>query len=442
MTGGGVTAGGSAGQTGGGTSAGTAAGGGGAGGGAGTASGAGGGGVAGTAGGGASGGGASSGMAGMGEAGGGGGTLVLDDDSLAVRFADAIMARAPDPLDITTGATFEYNHGIVLRGIEQVYRYTHDKKYLDYIQRYVDNFVSGTGNITIAAGYSLDNIQPAVLLPFLYAETQSEKYKTAASQVRGMYDSFPKNADGGFWHKQTYPNQMWLDSIYMGEPFLAEYGAVIGSCGSYCADTVVLQSSLIASHVQDATTGLLKHAWDASSGTKATWASSSTGVSPEVWGRALGWYVMSLVDNLPLLPDGTNGKTELIAVLGKALDGVAKSQDAATGLWYQVVDKGDRSDNWLESSGSGMFIYALAAGVHRGLADASLMAVATKGYAGLKTKVTTDDQGRPSITAAVHGMGVQNDYAGYLNQMPLLTDSSHGLCAVLLAASEMDAHAP
>jgi unsaturated rhamnogalacturonyl hydrolase len=435
----GGTAGGAGQLTAGSSGAGAGSSGGGAGGSAGTTVGAGAGGVGGVAGTGAN-----AGFAGTGQAGGGagGGTLVLDDDSLAVRFANAVMARAPDPLDVTTGATFEYNHGIVLRGIEQVYRYTKDEKYKDYIQSYVDHFVSSTGDISIAAGYSLDNIQPAVLLPFLYAETGSEKYKTAADQVRALYDGFPKNSDGGFWHKQTYPNQMWLDSIYMGEPFLAEYGSVIGTCGSFCADTVVLQSSLIATHVQDPASGLLEHAWDASSGAKATWADPTTGVSPEVWGRALGWYVMSLVDNLPLLPDGTNGKAELVAVLGKALDGIAANQDAATGLWFQVVDQGARADDWLESSGSGMFIYAIAAGVRRGLADPSLSAVAAKGYEGLKTKVTFDGQGRPSITGAVHGMGVQNDYAAYLNQMPLLTDSSHGLCAVLLAASEMDAHAP
>ncbi len=184
--------------------------------------------------------------------------------------------------------------------------------------------------------------------------------------MRALYDGFPKNADGGFWHKQTYPNQMWLDSIYMGEPFLAEYGDVVGTCGAFCADTVVLQSSLVATHLQDPTSGLLRHAWDDSTGTKATWADPTTGASSEVWGRALGWYVMSLVDNLPLLPASTNGKSELLAVLQQAMSGIASGQDAATGLWFQVVDKGDRSDNWLETSGSGMFVYALEAGVRRG----------------------------------------------------------------------------
>jgi unsaturated rhamnogalacturonyl hydrolase len=367
---------------------------------------------------------------------------VLDADSLAVRFADAIMARSPDPMGITTGTTFEYNHGIVLRGMALVYRYTHDEKYLGYVQRYVDEFVNAQGDIAITAGYSLDNIQPAVLLPFLYTETGLEKYATAAAHVRALYDDFPRNDAGGFWHKQSYPNQMWLDSIYMGEPFLAEYGA-LGTCGSFCAATVVEQTRLIADHVQDPTTGLLYHAWDGTtSGAKASWADPTTGVSPEVWGRALGWYAMSLVDDLPLLPDATSGKSELVSILGKLAQGIAAYQDAETGLWYQVVDHGDRNDDWLESSASGMFVYALHAGVTRGLLDASYAAVAEKGWAGLKTKVTYDSQGRPSITGAVHGMGVQDDYAGYLNQMPLSTDSSHGLCAILLAASEMEAHAP
>jgi len=369
------------------------------------------------------------------------GARVLDADSLAVRFADAVMARAPDPLDVTSGTTFEYNHGIVLRGMEQVYRYTHDQGYLDYIKSYVDHFVSAQGNITIASGYSLDNIQPSVLLPFLYAETGLAKYKTAADQVRALYDGFPRNDDNGFWHKQTYPNQMWLDSIYMGEPFLAEYGAVIGTCGTFCADTVVEQTRLVAQHLQGQS-GLLLHAWDDTNGTKAAWANATTGASPEVWGRALGWYAMALVDNLPDLPDATAGKSDLVTILQQLAVGIKANQDASSGLWYQVVDKGSMSDDWLETSGSGMFVYALSAGVTRGLLDASYADVAAKGFAGLKTKVTYDGQNRPSITGAVHGMGVQNDYAGYLDQLPLLTDSSHGLCAILLAASELEAHAP
>lgn len=393
------------------------------------------------AGAGGSAGGGSGGGAGLGEGGDGNvidpGPWVLDEDSLAVRFANAIMARAPDPMDITSGDTFEYNHGIVLRGIEQVYKYTKNPKYLKYIQSYVDHFVSSAGDIDITTGYSLDNIQPAVLLPFLYAETGDEKYKTAAARVRSLYDGFPTNEYGGFWHKQSYPNQMWLDSIYMGEPFLAEYAAIDATCGRFCIDTVVHQSTLIADHVQDESTGLLRHAWDASTTGKASWADPATGVSPEVWGRALGWYMMTLADTLPSLP---GPDAEPLKLTLTALVGAVHAQQDASGLWFQVVDKGDRSDNFLETSASGMFVYAIAAGVRRGILSSSLLDSAKAGYSGLRGKVTFDAQDRPSINDAVHGMGVQDDYAHYVNQKPLVTDSPHGLCAVLLAFSEMESH--
>jgi len=363
----------------------------------------------------------------------------LAADSLAVRFANAVLSRWPDPASITTAAGWEYNHGIVLRGIEEVYRYTGDSRYLAYIKKYADENASDSGTVNIPSTYSLDNIQPSVLLPFLFQQTGTAKYQTAAADVRARYDSFPRNADNGFWHKQQYPNQMWLDSIYMGEPFLARYGAVFGNCGTFCASTVVEQIRLIAQHVRDTSTGLLYHAWDDSAaGQKAAWADPTTGRSPCIWGRALGWYAMSLVDTLGDLPTDQAGRSDMLTILVGLAAGLKNTQDSGTGLWYQVVDQGSKSDNWLETSGSGMFVYALKVAVDRGYIDASYLSVANKGFQGLKTKVSTDSGGLPSINGAVQGMGVQTDYAGYVNQATL-SDSPHGLCAILLAASEMEA---
>ena len=363
----------------------------------------------------------------------------LPADSLAVRFADSVIKRWPDPASIVAGSGWEYSHGIVLRGMEQVYRYTNDSRYLSYIKTYVDQNVTDAGGVDIPSTYSLDNIQPSVLLPFLYQQTKAAKYQTAAASVRARYDSFPRNADKGFWHKQQYPNQMWLDSIYMGEPFLARYGAVFDTCGTFCADTVVEQILLIAQHVRDAKTGLLYHAWDDSAaGQKVSWADPTTGRSPCIWGRALGWYAMSLVDILGDLSANQNGRSEMLTILTGLAAGLKNTQDSTTGLWYQVVDQGSKSDNWLETSASGMFVYALKVGVDRGYLDSSYLVVAEKGWQGLKTKVSTDSNGLPSINGAVQGMGVQTDYAGYLNQTKL-SNSPHGLCAILLAASEMEA---
>ena len=364
---------------------------------------------------------------------------MLSSTSLAVRFANAIMARWPDPLGIASNNAWEYNHGIVLRGMEQVYRHTSDARYLAYIQKYADEFVSSSGVVNLPAAHSFDNIQPSVLLPFLYQETGLAKYHTGADQIRARYNSISRNADQGFWHKSTYPNQMWLDSIYMGEPFLMRYGTVFGTCGTFCTDTVAQQVLLIAAHVRDSATGLLYHAWDDSpAGMKAAWADPTTGRSPIVWGRALGWYAMALVDMLPDMPAGTN-RDQMLSILAGIATALKANQDSATGLWYQVVDQGTRSGNWIESSGSGMFVYALKMAVNRGYIDASYLTVANRGWTGLQTKVTTDANGVPSITGAVQGMGVETDYNGYINQMPLLTNSSHGLCAILLAASEMEA---
>jgi len=364
---------------------------------------------------------------------------MLASTSLAVRFANAILARWPNPSSLTEQIGWEYNHGIVLRGMEQVYRHTRDARYLTYIQRYADANVSNAGVVNIPAAHSFDNIQPSVLLPFLYAETGAAKYKTASDQVRALYDNIPRNADRGYWHKQTYPNQMWLDSIYMGMPFLMRYGATFGSCGNFCNDTVGEQVLLLAAHVRDPSTGLLYHAWDDSAaGMKAPWANPTTGRSPIVWGRALGWYAMALVDVLPDLPTSHASRAEMLTILGGIATALQATQDPATGLWYQVVDMGSRTDNWLESSGSGMFVYALKVGVNRGYLAQSYLTVANKGWQGLQTKVTTDATG-PIINDAVHGMGVQNDYAGYVTQKALLANSPHGLCAILLAASEMEA---
>jgi unsaturated rhamnogalacturonyl hydrolase len=348
-----------------------------------------------------------------------------------------VMSRWPDPVNISSQNAWEYNHGIVLRGMQQVWSHTCDTKIVSYIQKYADEFVDSTGTVNIPTAHSFDNIEPSVLLPWLYQQTKMAKYHTGADQIRARYDSIPTNPDGGFWHKSTYPNQMWLDSIYMGEPFLDQYGVVFGTCGTFCSDTIFKQTLLLAQHVRDTTTGLLYHAWDDSpAGQKASWADPTTGRSPVVWDRALGWYAMAAVDMLPDLPAGANHDS-LLAIFTGIAAALKTYQDPATGLWFEVVDAGSMSTDWVETSGSGMFIYALKVGVERGYLDSSYLTVANKGWQGLQTKVTTDSTGLPTITDAVPGLSVQGNYSGYVSPTPV-SNSSQGLCGVLLAAAEME----
>ncbi len=356
---------------------------------------------------------------------------------IAVRFADWILATWPDPTTLTTKG-WEYNNGIILHGISKVYEENRDPRYLAYIKRFVDAYVAEDGTVNLGPEYNIDTIQPSILLLFLYQETGGDRYRKGAEYVRRAFDSFPKNSEGGFWHKKKYPDEMWLDGIYMGEPFLVKYGRMFGNDPA-CFDTAVFQLTLAARHTQDPVTGLLRHAWDCDR--NAAWADPQTGVSPEVWSRGMGWFAMALVDILKYLPADHPGRQEFLTILRKLAAGVKATQDPATGLWYQVVDKGSQPDNWHETSGSAMFIYAIKAGMDAGYLPRDYREVVNKAWGGLKSKVSFGADGAPVISDAVEGMGVQVNYANYVNKKRL-QNSPHGLCAILMAGSEMEMSAP
>ena len=400
----------------------------------------------GTGGGGTGGGGTGGGGTGGGHAGTGGNT-----PTLAVQFADTVIRRWPDPRNIADRTRgWDYNNGIVLRGMLEVFKRTSDLRYLAYIKQYVDYFVDATGNLYTDAAqtkpiqnqeHSLDLIQPAILLLFLAEQyPEDTRYRTAATIVRDMFSRFPVNGEGGFWHKQTYPNEMWLDGIYMAEPFLAKYGAANASCGAYCNDTPVTQATLLSGHVRLAS-GLLLHGWDWDG--NAAWCggacagASGTGLAPEIWSRALGWYAMALVDILDFLPAGHAGRPSLLSLLSGIAAGAKATQDATTGLWCQVVDKCAEAGNWTESSGSGMLVYAIKTGVDRGDLDAGYLTMVQKAWQGLKdTKVGSDAIG-PTINDAADGSSIQPSYASYL-AIAKKINSYHGLCAIQLAAAAME----
>ena len=243
-------------------------------------------------------------------------------------------------------AKWTYDHGLVLKGIERVYQNTGDKQYLDYIQRGMDHFVAGDGSIRTYSldDYNIDNILPGRNLLFLYKVTKEEKYRKAAELLRSQLKTHPRTSEGGFWHKKIYPSQMWLDGLYMGEPFYAEYARTFDDKTAF--DDIAKQFILMEQHARDNKTGLLYHGWDESR--KQRWANPDTGRSPNFWGRAMGWYAMALVDTLDHFPDHPQ-VPELIAILNRLAQAVAKYQDPRTGLWYQVLDKGTEKGNYFEA---------------------------------------------------------------------------------------------
>jgi unsaturated rhamnogalacturonyl hydrolase len=337
---------------------------------------------------------------------------------------------------------WSYEQGVVLKGIEGVWLSTGDGRYFSFIQKGMDNFVNADGSIRTykAEDYNLDNINSGKILLLLYKVTGQDKYRKAAALLREQLKNHPRTSDGGFWHKKIYPNQMWLDGLYMAEPFYAEYAATFHEQSAF--DDIAKQFILMESHARDPRTGLLYHGWDESK--QQRWADPATGHSPNFWDRAMGWYAMALVDTLEFFPRTHPERAELIAIFNRLAKAVAKYQDTKTGLWYEVVDKGSEKGNYLEASGSSMFVYALAKGVRDGYLPASYLSVAKHGYNGLTSEfIKTDANGETNLdgTVSVAGLGGNpyrdGSYQYYLSER-VVRDDPKGIGAFLMASNEMN----
>ena len=339
-------------------------------------------------------------------------------------------------------ARWTYEHGVFLKGIERVWLDTGDGKYFRYIEQGIDRFISDDGTIRTYRldDYNLDNIMPGRLLLTLYKVTERDKYRKAAALLREQLRTHPRTSEGGFWHKKIYPYQMWLDGLYMAEPFYAEYAATFDEPEAF--DDIAKQFILMERHARDPQTGLLYHGWDESR--KQRWADPQTGHSPNFWGRAVGWYAMALVDTLDYFPVNHPKRGELVAILKRLAEAIAKYQDQPSGLWYQVLDKGGERGNYLEASASCMFVYALAKGVRRGYLPASYLDVARRGYRGILARFVKEDaSGRLNLegTVSVSGLGGNpyrdGSYEYYLSEK-VVTNDPKGIGAFLMASAEME----
>jgi unsaturated rhamnogalacturonyl hydrolase len=357
--------------------------------------------------------------------------------------ADTVITIWKDYPGATPGrpARWTYEQGVVLRGMEEIWKQTHDRRYYDYIQQTMDRYVTDDGTIRTykMEEYQLDNILLGRMLLFLYKETKQEKYRKAADLLREQLRKQPRTSEGGFWHKQIYPSQMWLDGLYMAGPFYAEYARIFHEDADF--DDIAKQFILIERHTRDPKTGLLYHGWDESR--KQRWADTATGHSPNFWGRAMGWYAMALVDTLDYFPQNHPQRSALIAILKRLAAATAKYQDERTGLWYQVVDRAGAKGNYFESSAAAMFVYALAKGVHQNYLPGSYSRVAEKGYRGMVDQfIQTRPDGLVDFkgTVSVGGLGGNpyrdGSYEYYLSEK-VVTNDPKGVGALLLATTEM-----
>jgi unsaturated rhamnogalacturonyl hydrolase len=355
-------------------------------------------------------------------------------------MAESVMQREPQIL-CKWGS---YDAGVVLKGIEQTWRKTKDQKFFSYIKTNVDQFINpdGTINTYDLAEYNIDHVNNGKLLLFLYRETGEEKYKKAACLQREQFKTHPRTEEGGLWHKQIYANQMWLDGIFMGSPFYAEFAQLFDEPQIF--DDVALQILLIEKHTKDAKTGLFYHGWDESR--QQSWASPQTGCSANFWGRAMGWYAMALVDVLDVFPENHAERAKIIGIFQAMIASLIKVQDKATGLWYQVLDQGEREGNYLEASASSMFVYAIAKAVRKGYLAKKYQEVAQKGFDGIINNLIEVDNDLVNLNqnCKVAGLGRfepeqpyrDGSFEYYISE-PIVPNDHKGIGAFLLACVEM-----
>jgi len=313
--------------------------------------------------------------------------LVPEDLKWSERMLISEIERFPDAtkLDFVDKPRWSYTNGLVLSAAIKVYEQTNKQEYYDYIYAYADDLIDSTGTIKTYSleDQNLDMIKSGDVLLYLYDKTGEERFLKAMQTLSSQMESQPRTSDGGFWHKKRYPYQMWLDGLYMAEPFHARYTNLFENDPAEAKkiyDDILLQFDLIQKHSRDEKTGLLYHGWDESREQK--WADKKTGTSPHFWSRAMGWYGMAMVDVLDFLPEDHPGRDRIITYLNQFAEAVTNYQDES-GLWYQVLDQGNREGNYLEASGSAMFTYAFAKGAQKGYLPEKYLEVAEKAYAGI-----------------------------------------------------------
>jgi unsaturated rhamnogalacturonyl hydrolase len=369
---------------------------------------------------------------------------VIAEDSPSRAMAATVIKVWPTGAVLTTAhpGAWGYEEGVLLDGMAAEWHSTADGADFKYIKTAVDKYVTDDGTITgyKADGHTLDDIEMGRAVLLVYRVTQQAKYAKAAKFLHDQLELQPRTASGGYWHKQIYPNQMWLDGAYMAEPFRAAYAVTFQEPKDF--DDIAKQLLLMDEHMRDPKTGLMKHGWDVSK--QMPWADKTTGLSPEVWARAMGWYAMALVDVLDWMPKDHPQRAALIAALNRTDAAVVKYQDAKSGLWWQVMDKGERPGNYFETSASCMFVYSLAKGVRMGYLPQSYEANAKRGWEGIQKQFVTKGADGLMVldgTVKVGGLGGtpyrSGSYEYYVGEKVGANDSK-GIGAFLLAGSEME----
>ena len=335
---------------------------------------------------------------------------------------------------------WNYIDGCMLTALLELSSITGEKRYADFVEIFVDAFVNEDGSIRTYSeeGHALDDINEGRVLFPLYFQTGKEKYKLAAEFLHKSLSHQPRTHEGSYWHKQIYPNQVWLDGLYMAQPYAALYEKFFGS-GDY--SDIVHQIDTVHLHMRDAKTGLYYHGYDASR--TAFWCDKDTGLSQNFWLRAIGWFSVALADLIDILPSGEE-RNRICGVFSELMEDVSKFSDPESGMYYQLVDKKDLEGNYLESSGSSMIAYAMLKGSRLGVLDKRFAELGRKTFDGIIDRCMSFENGELNLGSIclVAGLGPENNprrdgsTAYYLSE-PIVRNDAKGVAPFLLCYTEV-----
>ena len=339
-------------------------------------------------------------------------------------------------------AGWNYIDGCMILALLEIYNATGEKKYYEFADAFIDHRVQEDGTITkySVEEYNIDNVNAGKTLFALYALNGKEKYRKAIDLIYSQVQTQPRTEEGNFWHKKIYPNQVWLDGTYMAQPFYMEYETRCNGMHG-CIDSYK-QFMNIRKHMKDAKTGLYYHGYDESR--EMYWANSETGCSANFWLRAMGWFLVAMVDTLERMDNQLYYEYRAImAMLKDAVDAMIAFQDAESGMFWQVVDKAGVEGNYLETSGSALFAYAVLKGVRLGYLPKRYTAYGEKAFYGTCDRhlgVGADGAlqlGGICLVAGLGGATRRDGSLAYYFSEPIVENDAKGVGPLLLAYTEI-----
>lgn len=340
-------------------------------------------------------------------------------------------------------AGWNYIDGCMILALLETYNTTGEQKYLDFADAFIDHRVQEDGTIDgySVEEYNIDNVNAGKTLFQLYDITGKEKYRKAIDLIYSQVQTQPRTAEGNFWHKKIYPEQVWLDGLYMGQPFYMEYETKFNHKKNY--NDIFSQFANVVKHMRDEETGLYYHGYDSSK--QIFWCDKETGLSKNFWLRALGWYSMALLDTLSKADETGYEKEcgELKQVFRDLIDSLLKYQDES-GMWYQLPALGGKEPNYLETSGSAILSFCILRGVRLGFLPEDYRKYGEKAFKGICDRYLKTENGTLHLDGIclVAGLGPAKDlrrdgtFEYYMSE-PIVSDDAKGVGPFLLAYTEL-----